>query len=716
MSDDPQNQEPAGESSAFNPPVSTFLGPIGELVAQRMLLPPSRPGILAVLDRFEILRVLGSGGMGMVLLARDPATDREVAIKLIRAELSSDQNVVHRFLKEAGHLKRLRHTNILPVEEIHDHAQCPFIVMPFFEQGSLANRIQPGHPLDPDSILDIATQIAEGLSFAHRSGIIHRDLKPANILLMADGTVCLADFGLARTVFNDSIINVESRQLEGTVPYMSPGVAAGDAEDTRCDIYSFGAVLYEMLTGRRPYDGRGFREVLNQITTRPPEPITSLNPSADPGLAAVAEVCMARQLRDRYADMRDVLEDLQRLRENLPPLGQRGSESAAPTGVSAIHFATWLVWTGVVAALCVLLALLWLRPFLRHHLPAPTTAAVQNHLKLDVTTLAGRPGVAGYADGSGRAAEFRLPGSVAVDNSGHVFVADAANHVIRKIDPNGTVSLLAGHPVAHGSTDGVGDNARFSAPFGVAADRMGNLYVADTVNNTIRKVTPEGEVSNLAGSAGNPGSNDGTGEVARFRNPWGIAVNDTGDVFVADLSNDTIRKITPGGQVTTIAGLAGHAGEADGPSDEARFDEPNAIAIDHEGNLYVSDGNNNTIRKITAAGMVTTLAGTPGHAGYADGQGVDAWFSNPRGLALDQRNNIFVIDGGSDTIRVITPAGDVTTVAGLPGVSGATDGTGANARFNGPSGIAVDSSGTLFVADAENNTIRKITVTLPTAY
>ena len=212
MSEDaPKENQPA-----FVPPVSSFTGPIAELIAQRMLLPPSRPGLLAILDQFEILRVLGGGGMGIVLLARDSDTGRDVAIKLVKSDLVTNQNVVHRFLKEAGHLKRLRHTNVVPVQEISDRAEGPYFVMPYFEKGSLANRIKPGQPLDAESILDIAAQVAEGLSFAHRSGIIHRDLKPANILLTADGKACLADFGLARTLFNDTMVDVGNRNLEGT--------------------------------------------------------------------------------------------------------------------------------------------------------------------------------------------------------------------------------------------------------------------------------------------------------------------------------------------------------------------------------------------------------------------------------------------------------------------------------------------------------------------
>ena len=613
MSEDAPKENPP----AFAPPVSSFTGPIAELIAQRMLSPPPRPGLLAILDQFEILRVLGGGGMGIVLLARDSATGRDVAIKLVKSDLVTNQNVVHRFLKEAGHLKRLRHTNVVPVQEISDRAEGPYFVMPYFEKGSLANRIKPGQPLDTESILDIAAQVAEGLSFAHRSGIIHRDLKPANILLTADGKACLADFGLARTLFNDTIVDVENRSWEGTAPYMSPAVAAGDAEDTRCDIYSFGALLYEMLTGHPPYKGRGTKEILDQIIAGPPKPITSLNPNADRGLVAVAEGCMARELRDRYADMRDVLNDLQRIKDNKQPTGQRRFKGVAGDKLSQVRRVLKVIWVpACLAGIALLGWMLWRErsPVVIASPPSPPPPAASQSA-LNITTLAGQVGVGGYADGAGTQAQFRLPNSVAVDSAGNVYVADTANNTIRKITPNGVVSTLAGVSGSHGSADGIGGNARFWAPFGIAVDRSGNVYVADTGNNTIRKITPNGVVSTLAGLAGHPGSKDGIGANARFRNPWGVAVDDAGNVFVADMSNDTIRKITPTGVVSTLAGQAGISGSLDGVGTSAQFNNPFAIAVDSADNIYVSDSANDTIRKITPSGAVSTLAGLPGYAG-----------------------------------------------------------------------------------------------------
>src|SRR5580692_2749595 len=166
MSDDPPKQEPA----AVAPPVSLFSGPIAELVGHHLLSPPSRPGLLATLARYEVLRVLGSGGMGVVLLARDSESGREVALKMVRPELVPNQQMVHRFVKEAGHLQKLKHPNVVPVLEVSDRPQGPYFVMPYFEQGSLAQRIKPGQGLDAPEVLDIAIQVAAGLQFAHRRG------------------------------------------------------------------------------------------------------------------------------------------------------------------------------------------------------------------------------------------------------------------------------------------------------------------------------------------------------------------------------------------------------------------------------------------------------------------------------------------------------------------------------------------------------------------
>jgi serine/threonine protein kinase, bacterial len=282
-----------------------------------------------------------------------------------------------------------------------------------------------------------------------------------------------------------------------------------------------------------------------------------------------------------------------------------------------------------------------------------------------------------------------------------------------------SLALFAGDIQASGSADGVGVAARFSGPLGVATDTAGNVYVADGENNTIRKITPAGVVTTLAGTVGVIGSADGTGAAASFHFPQGIATDSTGNVYVADFSNNTIRKITPAGVVTTLAGTAPppslggpHAvmgGSADGTGAAAGFNGPTGIATDSAGNLYVGDTNNQTIRKITPAGAVTTLAGTAHLLGSTDATGAAARFTLPQGVATDSAGNVYVADEGNSIIRKITPAGVVTTLAGTAGVLGGTDATGAAASFRFPVGVSTDSAGNIYVADTGNHTIRKIT-------
>jgi len=323
--------------------------------------------------------------------------------------------------------------------------------------------------------------------------------------------------------------------------------------------------------------------------------------------------------------------------------------------------------------------------------------------------FAGSLGGPGSDDATGSAARFNFPYSVAVDSSGNVYVADTYNQTIRKITPAGVVTTLAGLAGSIGSADGTGSTARFWQPYGVAVDSSGNVYVADSGNDTIRKITPAGVVTTLAGTAGAQGSANGTGAAARFWQPYGVAVDSSGNVYVGDQGNDTVRKITPAGVVTTLAGLAGVQGRADGTNSVARFTAPAGVAVDSSGNVYVADYGNNDIRKVTPAGVVTTLAGMAGTHGSANGTGTAARFYHPSGVALDASGNIYVGDSDNDTIREVTPAGVVTTLAGLAGNIGSADGTNNAARFNSPRGVGVDSSGNVYVADYYNDTIRKIT-------
>jgi len=321
-----------------------------------------------------------------------------------------------------------------------------------------------------------------------------------------------------------------------------------------------------------------------------------------------------------------------------------------------------------------------------------------------VTTLAGWPGDAGSIDGTGWAARFSYPGGVSTDSSGVVYVADSYNNTVRRITPEGTVTTLAGTPGMSGSADGGPGIALFNGDGGVAADTQGNLYVADSGNYTIRKIVlSSGAVSTVAGAAGVPDHIDGPGASARFMDPENLAVDSAGNIYVADGLGNTIRKITPAGSVSTLAG-SGVAGYASGSGVAALFDDPMGIAVDSAGNVYVADTGNDCIRKIASGAAVSVLVGqaTQKGSGYYN-------LNAPAGVAVDSSGNVYVADSGNDLIREASPAGTAVTIAGSAGIKENVDATPLDACFWIPGDLAVDSSGTIYIADTGNMTIRRLT-------
>lgn len=353
----------------------------------------------------------------------------------------------------------------------------------------------------------------------------------------------------------------------------------------------------------------------------------------------------------------------------------------------------------------------------------------------------------GYADGMGTNAEFNYQQGIACDANGNVFVCDYSNRRIRKITPDGMVTTLAGDGTK-GTADGPGASASFTIPNSLTIDASGNLYTVDNFT-TLRKITPSGVVSTIftglptlegpgnltidlsgnfyfsyrqvhkiykltktsvlslfAGSGVN-GSADGTGASASFSFPTGITTDATGNIYVSDQGSHLIRKITPAGVVSTIAG-SGVAGEKDGTGKQASFNFPNGMIIDAAGNIIVGDEEGTTIRKVTQAGVVTTIVKKT--TSVVNGDAKIATFNQPTGVVTDATGNIYVADAGNNLIRKITPAGMVSTFAGT-GSKGNDDGALTSASFSSPTGIAIDASGNFFVADSANNLIRKISAT-----
>jgi sugar lactone lactonase YvrE len=307
------------------------------------------------------------------------------------------------------------------------------------------------------------------------------------------------------------------------------------------------------------------------------------------------------------------------------------------------------------------------------------------------------------------AARFCSPLGLAIDAADDLYVADSGNNTIRKISHDGVVSSVAGLKNYPGFVDGLGASARFTAPVGVGADATGKIFVGDSYS--IRQLASDGYVTTLAGAPSNQMPADGTGPAAGFSYLlYAVAPDASGNVYVGDFNASAIRKVTPEGVVTTIAGVLLNGGSADGIGTAARFWTPSGLVVLPSGDIYVADQHNHTIRKIApgAAGgvVVTTFAGTAGVQGSADGAGAAARFYHPFAIAVDSQGNLFVTDKENRKIRKITPEGVVSTFAGS-GVHDSVDGTGTAASFRYPAGIAIDSADNVYVA--EGNAIRKIT-------
>ncbi len=372
-----------------------------------------------------------------------------------------------------------------------------------------------------------------------------------------------------------------------------------------------------------------------------------------------------------------------------------------------------------------------------------------------VTTLAGNPRVFDQVDGIGSAAAFNSLSGLTIDRCGTLFVVDGLNHArVRKITPLGALgevttlpvndptlgelqvdhlngiasgadgslsvtgdygvyvitdatdvgsfTMLAGLSPEFGLVNGSAEHARFGnsfpffLPYGIAADLAGNVYVADTSHQRIRKISIDSVVSDFAGNGTIGGSADGVGADAGLSQPRGVVADAAGNVFVADTFNSTIRKITPDGNVTTLAGGVATPGNIDGASSDARFFEPQAIAVDAAGNLFIADTGNRSVRKLSPSGIVTTLVGA------------DAGLGRIEGIAVDQAGTVYVSDRENHVIQKISADGVVSDLAGMRRLFGGVDGAGTQARFYAPRGLAVDSSGNVYVADTENSSIRKI--------
>jgi sugar lactone lactonase YvrE len=340
-----------------------------------------------------------------------------------------------------------------------------------------------------------------------------------------------------------------------------------------------------------------------------------------------------------------------------------------------------------------------------------------------INTVAGIGTQQGFSGDGGQAtsAKFHLPAGVALDSAGNLFIADSSNARVRKVTPGGVITTAAGNGTqGSGGDGGQATSAQLSSPVGVAVDTGGNLFIADYVNQRVRKVTPAGVISTIAGNGTAGFSGDGgPASSAQLNGPWGVAVDSAGNLFIADLVNHCIRKVTAGGVISTVAGTGKMGFSGDGAlATSAQLNYPAGVAVDASGNLFIADSGNNRVRKVTPGGVISTVAGN-GLAGFSgDGrQATSAQIYSPTNLAFDAAGNLLISDHNNNRIRMVTPAGVISTIAGngIPGFSG--DGSPAtSAQLNFPMGLAVDATGDVLLADYDNNRIRKVAPQYPGAY
>ncbi len=331
-----------------------------------------------------------------------------------------------------------------------------------------------------------------------------------------------------------------------------------------------------------------------------------------------------------------------------------------------------------------------------------------------ITTVAGN-GTAGYGgdDGPATSAQLDAPRGVAVDFSGNIYIADTQNDRIREVSTSGTITTVAGTGTAgYSGDDGPATSAQLDGPQGVAADSSGNIYIADTQNDRIREVSASGTITTVAGNGTiGYGGDSGPATSAEMFDPCGVAVDSSRTIYIADTNNDRIREVSASGTITTVAGTgtAGYSGD-DGPAASAELNVPQDVAVDSSGNIYIADTQNDRIREVSASGTITTVAGT-GTAGYGGdgGPAASAELNVPQGVAVDSSGNIYIADTQNDRIREVGTSGTITTVAGN-GVQGyAGDGSAASsAELNEPFSVKINSSGTVYIDDNGNNRVRAL--------
>jgi serine/threonine protein kinase len=659
--------------------------------------------------RYQIVALIGSGGMGRVYQAVDTETGRAVAAKVLMAGSEVELDMLLRFQQEGAVLATLQHPNIVEVLGTFLEGGMSSIVMELLEGGTLRDLMR-SQRLDLERSKNVLIQVASALAYAHARGVIHRDIKPDNIMLVGNDHVKVTDFGVARIMREGGTLATKTGLAIGTPLYMAPEQVEGSRVDGRADIYSLGAVMYQMATGRPPFEGDDPLTVAFKQVHRSPDPPSTISEDVPSDWEAVILKALAKNPADRFQTATAMEEAITALstdpstapRARAPvsaveppphvdaaatgfpsdtaantsatreppdsgvPAGTTSVVEGQPAGATSVvarparagrNLLPWILGGAVLLLLIAAGVALALSRSSSKKAASPTPLPTSTHSNGAVRTPLAIFGSSGSQTG-----QFRTPAAVAVDQQGNLFVADTGNNRVQEL-------ASSGDSLASWSGGGL------SGPLALALDVQGNVYVSDTGNNRIVKLSPSGKVVTTWGSKG---SSEG-----QLNHPSGIAVDSSGGVYVADTGNDRIEKFSSSGHVLGVWGSSG--------SSPGQFSHPLGLAVDGQGNVYVADSGNNRVQELASTSDPIAQWGSAGSG--------KKQLRSPGAVAVDTHGNIYVADTGNDRVQEFSPSGALRSAWGKSG-SG-------NGEFSRPDGIAVDLRGNVYVADGGNGRIQK---------
>jgi serine/threonine protein kinase/sugar lactone lactonase YvrE len=647
------------------------IDPAGALDA---LLP--KPGHPARFGPYEILGPIAKGGMGEVYRARDTRLGRYVAVKILPAELCHDPVRLARFEHEARAASALNHPNIVSVYDIGRENDIPFIVTELIEGESLRRLITKG-PVPVEQLRDIATQLAAGLRAAHAAGIVHRDLKPENVMLTPDLRVKILDFGLAKHIphspdavsYTETVILTAPGLVMGTVGYLSPEQVRGETADERSDIFSLGAMLYELAEGKRPFTGAKAVDVVSAILRdQPPQ----LRANIPPALDRIIRRCLEKDAQRRF-------ENASSLAAALKNIGEASGARRLIWAIERRKKVAWLVPAAVLVAIAIWFVPDWRN---RHTLPAGASPPATSQQAVTQSTGESKKPVAAEASLNGKAGETAPPLSTTEPAPGSApESAPGSAKTEPPAVPTAVIETLAGRPWKFAGDGRPAREVALGHIDDVKCDREGNIYAADWGNQAIVKIDRSGILHVLAGPEslldGQP------------RAPHFLIIDSSRAIYFSQPF--VIRKLLPSGHVVPFAGTYTTGFTADGlRAQGSAIGEVAGMVLGADGSVIFSELGNQRVRRVDLQGNLQTIAGNgiPGFAGDG-GPAERASLAGPRGLALDRAGNLFIADASNRCVRKVSPDGRIWTVAGH-GVGG---------NLSCPSGVAVNQRDDLFVAD-----------------